>query len=321
MKKINTNGFLYSTWVFIALFLFWNTDVLGQNGKRYFIDPVTPKGLRTIFQFNNDKAPFLSAHRGGPEMHLPENHTATFANTLKHTWAIMEIDPRYTKDSVIIVHHDNTLDRTTTGTGRVSDYTYSEIMKLHLKDMKGNPTRYKVQTLDEMIRWAKGKTILVLDRKDVPVEERVKAVQENNAEAFVIVMAYSYEEAKKVYSMNQDIMMQVFIGKPDKVEEFEKTGVPWENVVAFVSHQMPDDTSVFQKVNEKGAYCILGTSRNLDREWIRGNVTDISDLHDEYASYLAKGVGILETDIPVEVSKVFTVGKIHRSKAKYFKKK
>lgn len=234
----------------------------------------------------------------------------------------MEVDPRYTKDSVIIVHHDPTLQRTTTGEGKVSDFTYRELKKLRLRDMQGKPTRYKLQTLKEMLEWARGKTILVLDKKDVPIGERIRMVEECNAEAYVIVMAYSFDEARQGYNLNKDILMQVFINHPDKVAEFEKTGVPWENIVAFVSHQMPADSSVFNLINQKGALSILGTSRNLDREWITGKVTDIRDLQPGYNDLFIKGVDILETDIPVEVSKVVNKGiPIHPSKMKYFIKK
>ena len=98
--------------------------------------------------------------------------------------------------------------------------------------------------------------------------------------------------------------MQVFIPNPAKVKEFDKTGVPWENVVAFVSHQMPADPSVFQLIHERGALCILGTSRNLDRQIITNKVTDPDELKNGYNSFYKAGVDILETDIPVPVSKI-----------------
>lgn len=317
-KKI----YLLFTAVFVLalIHISW-TNILSQEEDRYYyIDPGTPEGLREIFRYKNDLTPFLSAHRGGPESHLPENHTVTFDNTLRHTYSIMEIDPRYSKDSVIIVHHDNDLRRTTTGEGRVSDFTYEELRDLKLRDMKGNQTPYKIQTLKEMFEWAKGKTILVLDKKDVPIEERIKIVEECKAEAYAIVMAYSFEEAKLGYRLNKNILMQVFIPTPEKVEEFDRTGVPWENVVAFTGHQAPENKSVFDLIHQKGALCIVGTSRNFDLELTRGNVSDIYELKGNYNNLIDMGANILETDIPVEVCKVvFDNISIHPSKVKYFR--
>lgn len=315
-----TSYVLLATLAMLVIF-FGCIGTYGQeNQKLHIIDAKSPAGLREIFHYTGDRVPFLSSHRGGAEKNLPENHTATFANTLNYTWSIMEIDPRYTKDSVIIVHHDLTLDRTTTGHGKVSDFTFEELQLLKLKDKEGNPTNFKIQTLSEMLEWAKGKTILVLDKKDVTIQARIKMVEDCKAEANAIVMAYTFEEAKLGYSLNNDVMMQVFINTPEKVLEFDQTGVPWENVVVFVSHQMPENTAVFDLIHQKGALCILGTSRNLDRELIRGNVSDTGKMKNEYNALFQVGADILETDIPLEVCKlVFDDVSIHASKEKYFK--
>ncbi|MEL7588326.1 MAG: glycerophosphodiester phosphodiesterase family protein [Prolixibacteraceae bacterium] len=292
--------------VFVQFSLFSFHAVAFDKERGHYMSPRSAKELREMFRYTGDSVAFLSSHRGGPDADLPENCTATFANTLKHTYSIMEIDPRYTKDSVMIVHHDPTLQRTTTGTGRVSDYTLEELRKLKLKDMKGVPTAYGIQTLAEVLEWARGKTILVLDKKDVPIEARIKMVEACKAEAYTIVMAYSFEEAKLAHQLNENIMMQVFISNPDKVEEFDHTGVPWENIVAFVGHKVPEDPTVFKLIHEKGALCILGTSRNLDREFITGKVTEMEELTDGYHALFRLGADILETDIPVPVSNVVT---------------
>ena len=127
-------------------------------------------------------------------------------------------------------------------------------------------------------------------------------VEEYNAEAYVIVMAYTFEEAKIAYQLNKNILMQVFINSPEKVLEFDKTGVPWENIVAFVGHNMPDDTSVFNLIHQKGALCIVGTSRNLDQELLAGG--NIEQLTEQYLEIYRAGADILETDSPVPVSKM-----------------
>ena len=79
----------------------------------------------------------ISGHRGTIEEQMPENSIAAMEAVLKHTSAIFEIDPRLTKDAVPIMVHDATLERTTTGTGKVADFTWKELQKLKLKDHKG----------------------------------------------------------------------------------------------------------------------------------------------------------------------------------------
>ena len=310
--------------VSLALFvLFSYSDTFGQDkGKSHYIDARSPKGLQELFHYNGKSLPFLSSHRGGPEKNMPENCIATFENTLKHTYSIMEIDPRYTKDSMMVVHHDPTLQRTTTGSGKVIDFTLEELKQFRLKDTRGNPTEYMIPTFEEMLKWAKGKTIYVLDNKGVPIDARIKMVEKNKAEAYCIVMAYTFEEAKKCHQMNKDMMMQIFIPTPEKFAEFEKTGVPWENVVVFVGHKMPTNVAVIKMIHDKGARCIMGTSRNIDREFIEEKVANIEQLKDGYDAILKQGIDIMETDIPVPVSKVFSNGNfIDPPIKKYFSEK
>lgn len=282
-------------------------DVSGASGgRRYYINTRTAGDLKELLHYSGKAIPVLSSHRGGPETNMPENCIRTFANTLKHTFSIIEIDPRYTKDSVLVLHHDPTLQRTTTGKGRITDFTVRELKKFRLKDTRGNDTRYRIPTLDKVMKWAGGKAILLMDKKDVPIEVRVKIIETHNAEAYCIVMAYTFQEAKTCYRLNKDIMMQVFIPSSDKIDEFDKTNVPWENVVAFVGHQKPNDPELTELIHDRGARCIMGTSRNIDRDYLESKVTGIGELKSRYCALLNEGIDILETDIPVPLSKIIS---------------
>src|SRR5687768_7040929 len=73
------------------------------------------KELRSFFAYTGKDVPFISGHRGGVNKGFPENSIEALENTLRHTPATFEIDPRLTKDSAIVLMHDATLDRTTTG--------------------------------------------------------------------------------------------------------------------------------------------------------------------------------------------------------------
>ena len=102
----------------------------------YTIDARTPEGLQELFAPGGDALPLVSAHRGGAGKGFPENCIATFEQTLRHCWSMLEIDPRYTKDHVLVLNHDPTLERTTSGTGRVADHTLEELKQLRLKDLR-----------------------------------------------------------------------------------------------------------------------------------------------------------------------------------------
>jgi glycerophosphoryl diester phosphodiesterase len=271
---------------------------IGPASQLHRIDPRTPQGLMDLFRYMGEPLPLVSAHRGGPKVGFPENCIATFENTLRHTFAILEVDPRYAKDGAIVVHHDARLERTTTGQGLLVDHTLAELKQLKLKDTAGNVTEHQIPTLDEVLEWARGKTVLVLDQKDVPVAARVKKVEEHKAEAYAMLIVYSFEEAQACYKLNPNIMMEVMIPNRARFTEFDKLGVPWRNVVAFVGHMPPEDRGLYESIHGKGASCLIGTSRNLDREFSSGRVSDMKLLEAGYRGFLERGADLIETDIP-----------------------
>jgi glycerophosphoryl diester phosphodiesterase len=262
------------------------------------IDPQTAGGLRALFQPGAEPLPLVSAHRGGAQKAFPENCIETFEYTLQHTFAIMEVDPRYTKDGQIVVHHDATLERTTTGQGRVADFTGAELKQLRLKDNEGHVTAFQIPTLDEVLEWARGKTLLVLDQKDVPATERVKKITQHQAEAYALVIVMNFKDAQACHALNPNVMMEVMIPNREKAAQFDQLGVPWRHVVAFVGHTPPDDPALYEFIHRKGASCMIGTSRNLDRKVASREVPDIKSLEPDYRAFLRRGADIIETDIP-----------------------
>lgn len=72
--------------------------------------------------------PIVVGHRG-LEHHLPENTDLNFAVSLQAQVGI-EVDVRRTRDGVFVCMHDETVDRTTDGSGRVADLTYAELRRL-----------------------------------------------------------------------------------------------------------------------------------------------------------------------------------------------
>lgn len=113
----------------------------------------------------------IFAHRGNWRG-APENSLQAYKQCIDGGIDGVEIDVHMTKDSAIVMMHDDTVDRTTTGTGLVSDYTLEEIKKLNLKSPIGVITRQKVPTLDEVLELCKGKVYIQIDKWQ-PCKEKV----------------------------------------------------------------------------------------------------------------------------------------------------
>ena len=117
------------------------------------------------------------AHRGDWR-YAPENSLAALEHSIKVGVDIVEIDLQLTKDSVLIAMHDTTLDRTTTGSGKVSEWTVDSIKTLKLKNGCALKTVHTVPTLEEVLLLAKDRVLLNLDKADryfdliVPVLEK-----------------------------------------------------------------------------------------------------------------------------------------------------
>jgi glycerophosphoryl diester phosphodiesterase len=295
------------------------TSSSSPSSRLHVIKPLNPRSLRELFRYTGESLHFVSAHRGGPQQKFPENCIATFENTLQHTFAIMEIDLRYSKDGAIVVHHDTKLDRTTTGKGRVAELTLRELKELRLKDTEGLVTKFQIPTFDDVLQWARGKTILVLDHKDVPVEVCVRKIEEHQAEAYAMLIVYSFKDAQKCYEMNKNIMMEVMIPNSERFYEFDETGIPWSNIIAFVGHKPPRDKGLLQMIHAKGTCCMVGTSRNLDREFIVNRVSGTALVEQHYRALLQWGADVIETDLPREVGKLlYSESAIPASKSQFF---
>lgn len=264
----------------------------------------SPPELRELFHYKGKPLSLLSAHRGGAGPGYPENCIETFEHTLRQTFSMLEIDPRVTKDGQIVIHHDATLDRTTTGTGKVVDKTLQELKQLRLKDIEGNATEFQIPTLNEVFLWAKGKTILVLDQKDVPLETRIAKIEEHKAESYAMLIVGNLKDAQTVYATNKNIMMEMMLGDFNKITAFDSSGVPWENVIVFLGHDAPKDAAIYATVHDKGARTMIGTSRNLDRDFASRATNDLESLREEYQAILNRGADVIETDIPRELGRL-----------------
>ncbi len=106
---------------------------------------------------------FVVAHRGDWR-HAPENSLQAIQNCIDMGVEMVEIDVRKTKDSVFILMHDDTIDRTTNGSGGVENMTWSELKVLKLTDPLKAVTNHRIPTLEEVLRVSERKILLNLDK-------------------------------------------------------------------------------------------------------------------------------------------------------------
>lgn len=240
----------------------------------------------------------ISGHRGTIEDQMPENSIPSMQKVLQNTVAIFEVDPRLTKDSIPVMVHDATLERTTTGHGKVADFTWKELQGLKLKDHKGNPTKYKINTLDEMIKWAKGKTILNLDKKDLPMEMTAEIIRKHNAYAWVWVTVHNVEQAKFYLEKNPKQYMSMHIRTKEQLEAFKSSGLPYDRMIVYIGPEIKSSNQEFYDFfKQKGVMCMISTAPTYDK------LPTGAERAEKYRAVFADGATVLESDMPIEVSK------------------
>ena len=264
--------------------------------SHYSISFPTKKKFHSFFKYSSHSYPLVSAHRGGPSEGFPENCTATFANTTKFMPAIIETDIALSKDSILVMMHDNTLDRTTTGTGKIGDYTYYELQKLFLKDNEGNVTDYKIETLDQVLQWGKDKVIYTLDvKRGVPMKMIVDAVRKNKAERNAMIITYNANQAAEVARLAPELLISVSARGKEDVERMEALGVKVDKMVAFVGTSEPNNETYYY-LKSRNIPSILGTMGNIDKSAAaRGD--------ELYYNLIENGANVLSSDRPVEAGK------------------
>ncbi len=279
----------------------------------HYIEVNTPEEARDFYTWSVDRFPLVSAHRGGSYPGFPENSIEAMENVIAHTPAIIEFDVAITKDSVLVLMHDNSVDRTTTGEGRVSEFTFEEIRNLKLVDIDGQVTAYQVPTLEEVLDWGRGKVLFTVDvKKEVPFEMVVAAIKKQNAEPYAAVISYNLVDAERLHILGPELMLSVTVRNDVELERLEKSTVQLNRVIAFTGTSARP-TGMNDLLHQRGIFTILGVMGNLDKSAeARGDRI--------YLGLVQGGADILATDRPIEVAK--TIRELFptaSSKSKFFK--
>lgn len=212
--------------------------------------------------------------------------------------AIFEIDVAKSQDDVLLLMHDDALERTSTGFGRVDQHNWETLSQLKLKDDSDAIVDFNIPLFKDVLDWAKKENaILTVDiKRSVDPEMVLHFIEENNALQQSVMITYSIETAQKLYKLNPEVVLSVTIRNIEEFERAANSGIPWKNMLAFTGTK-ESDASLFTELHQKGVMCMLGTLGNLDKK----AATKGDHLYLEWAK---TGIDIFATDRPLEVKEV-----------------
>jgi glycerophosphoryl diester phosphodiesterase len=158
----------YKPLILFGLLLFQGSFFLQKHSEnRPDGKPLTRTSVAEQIQKRAANEILVCAHRGFHEK-APENSLQSVVDAINASIDIIEVDVRTTKDGVLILMHDETIDRTTDGSGRVNSFTWNELQRFGLT-VNDSVTGYKIPMLSDVLRASKNRIIVNLDIKHADV--------------------------------------------------------------------------------------------------------------------------------------------------------
>ncbi|WP_307440036.1 glycerophosphodiester phosphodiesterase family protein [Bacillus sp. V2I10] len=154
------------------------------------------------------KRPFIIAHQGGEGM-APGNTLAAFSLSEKLEVDVFEMDVHLSKDEEVVIIHDDTVDRTTNGTGAVKDMTLQQLKQLdagyHFIGPDGtHPYRNKgvtIPTMEEIFTAFPGYPMTIELKTEDPLlaDKMADLIQKHNMTNKVIIASF-YDESLNYFT-------------------------------------------------------------------------------------------------------------------------
>jgi len=127
------------------------------------------------------------AHRG-EHLHHPENTMPAFQAAIDAGADFFEADIRTTRDGKLVIMHDETADRTSNGSGPISNMTFDQVRALDAgakfsQDFAGT----RVPTFDEILDLAHGKIGVYVDTKEADPLQLVQTIERHDMQNHVVI--------------------------------------------------------------------------------------------------------------------------------------
>ena len=266
---------------------------------------------------SSSKYVFVVAHRGDWR-NAPENSLQAIERSINMGVDIVELDIRMTKDSMLVLMHDSSIDRTTNGKGEVSDYTYDELMQFRLKDGLGITLHeQQIPTLEQALLLCKDKILINVDKAEFYMDKVQRLLKETGCKAQVIYKGNRhYSDIKNQYGdlLDHIIYMPIVNDNAKNLDSFVDEFIRYHKPVAFEVLFATEDSPMFEQMNKM--------QKNGCRIWVNSLWSYMNAGHDdERAVYdpdktwgwlIEKGTSIIQTDRPKELIQYLESKGLHR---------
>ncbi len=198
------------------------------------------------------KKPVVIAHRGFKKK-FPENTFSAFDSAIDNGALMIELDVTLTKDRKTIVIHDETLDRTTNGTGLVSDYTLKELKSLDAGSWFSDSFKNEqLPELEEIIKRYSKKTMINIEIKPEAYEDNERhdsiesqinyLIDKYNCRSSVIISSFKDKVIERLNTMPEKLFTAFLTETPadiSTIDFIKKSGVfSWNTDYKVITKDM-----------------------------------------------------------------------------------
>lgn len=248
----------------------------------------------------------------------PENSLQAIQNCIEMGVDMVEIDLKKTKDGQLILMHDKTIDRTTTGKGKPGDYTLEELRKFNLRNGAGHKTRHKIPTFEEVMTLCKGKIMVNVDKGYDYFREAYAVLEKTGTVGQCIMKSGNpYEKVKAEHGdvLEKMVFMPVVNlhkeGAEDIIDGYLANMKPAAFELVF-DNDGPEVQRLIKKVRESGARIFINS---LWPELCGGHDDDraveLGEPEESWGWIIGQGAKLIQTDRPALLLEYLKEKKLH----------
>ena len=254
----------------------------------------------------NSKNVLVICHRGDWR-NYPENSIPAIESVIRMGADMVEIDVQLTKDSVLVLMHDRTIDRCTTGRGKIGEMTYEELQCHYLKTAHGvrSSLDLKVPTLREALEVCKDRITVNID-KGYDYYPMVLALTEELGVTHQVLIKGNKSladiEAKMAENENNLLYMPIVTpanaGSAKIFEEYIAADKPQLAYEVCWNEMTPIVEECMQKVIADGSKLWVNTLWNSLCGGLSDDVAYEKSAEEVYGKILDMGATMIQTDRP-----------------------
>jgi glycerophosphoryl diester phosphodiesterase len=157
------------------------------------------------------RSPLIIAHRGA-SAHAPENTLAAFKLAIQKNADVIELDTKLTADEQVVVIHDQTVDRTTNGSGKVNNLPYAALREFDAGGHFGEKFQNEqIPTLEEVFEVCAGKILFNIELTnyltpfDTLAEKVAQLISHFNLSKHTLVSAFHPIPLRRFHKLSPSI--------------------------------------------------------------------------------------------------------------------